>query len=1168
MVVVLAVGSVAAQLAAGAGRPIVAVKAATAPDFALSVSGGPTMNPGTSGTFTVSVIPLNGETSPISVSVAAPEAPVVPPSAAFTYPYHPATFTMSPPAQIGGGVYQATVAGADAANQQAHTLSFNYTVTGSPANFSLSASPNPLTVNSGASGTVNIGLGAVNGLNSDIQLAVVPESTLPVQPVPQWNGLAPVTDVSPPYPGQRLVFTTAPGTDNGTYTYEVTATSYNSRAIAALLQIQVNVVNGPDFTLSASGGPSLNQGMSGTFTAQVHANAAETRPITIYPSIGFEIGDYVTPSSIVSLPPYAPVSFTVSSNAHVPPTAGSYGVLVDAIDPTGLIRNVTNTYSKSSLLADFNLGASPSSISIAQGQSGSVNIGVGAVNGMNGDVQMVATPVPNPAQLMAPAPKWRRNPNLATDVAAPYAAETLDFIVAPSASVGTYHYTVTGTSPNAASTTKSIDVSVNVVAGVNAVPSPPMVSPPPVSPPPVNPPPVGPPASWTGSGVFYGNHDASLTNGVNGSLTFTPAAAIGTLSLSGCTLTLPASGLGVFVRSLDQVSPARIAAGYPAYDRYSGTAVIAPDCPMFIPGGSVKATINHYTQAAFSDAISGWLEAVDQSPTGVRTSLTSYPAQRVFFLASPSPAYISAIVGGLQNTLQAGLQSFSLGSDGLSTPTVNLGNVSQVLTPVAQPTTDAPSTASTSSDAKNCFQGDCRHEVSFYHGPTMGNIFYNNGTPQSIDPTHYLDFHFSSIPIIPQYQMTPQCTTDCYSLGDTAAANTSLAYPKDSPGFIKYFELGSWLPPAIFKPGASDGGDDVEQVEYDFRWDPNFFQLAAGTDNPNSQTAAQRTPSTFSAGLDFGQFEVGPLEWSPLGLHVSYSPSADDQSNASQTVSGDQNVQSGEVYWRLRPEPYSARPTSASSALGAQIGLEEVGYPQNGETTDTYGWGAMTYQEYRCSDGTSYPCPNSRPYPVQHYLTSNPSGDTKNPSIGTHIDVTAGDVALDSFSWNARNVDGSTAQPPAPNGKYQGWIVGSPGPAVCYNGLVYADNACQPWTTIGTNAQLTEFFIGYDGQQRVNSSHCVIAKIVDLSTNSPHKDVTTSKTLCGITQANRQLWVGLPSLTDTSVHEIQLWDQLEYDSQFPTGITQRVPLATFDFGVQPCPLMNSGSPGYFNCPRD
>src|SRR5439155_21178477 len=99
-----------------------------------------------------------------------------------------------------------------------------------------------------------------------------------------------------------------------------------------------------------------------------------------------------------------------------------------------------------------------------------------------------------------------------------------------------------------------------------------------------------------------------------------------------------------------------------------------------------------------------------------------------------------------------------------------------------------------------CNQSSCSHEVAFYHGPTVGPIKYNT----QIDIHHYLDFHFAGDPVIAQDEMTP-CNGACYALGDGYASATSMAYPKDLGGYVKDFNVASWLPPQTFQDPSPNG---------------------------------------------------------------------------------------------------------------------------------------------------------------------------------------------------------------------------------------------------------------------------------------------------------------------------------------------------------------------------
>ncbi|HEV3232783.1 MAG TPA: hypothetical protein VG245_11085 [Candidatus Dormibacteraeota bacterium] len=436
------------------------------PDFTVSASAGPTLNPGNTATFTLTVTPLNGESSPVSLSVVAGITPIVPPSTVVLAPYGTTTFTMEPPGLEGPGTYSATVEAADD-NGNVHSTSFSYTLTTTPADFSLTASPNPITLPIGGSGSMSVGLNAVNGLNSDIQLSVVPLNSQPVQPVATWNGLGPATDVGRPYSAQTLGFTVPAATNSGSFSYDIVATSYNAAHVDQVLPVTVVVTQGPEFNLTVSAGPTFNQGTTGTFTASISPVNGENRPIVITPvPAALALGDAITPPSAVVTAPYSPVTFTITSNAHVPVLlTGPYSVTVEAADPTGLTHSAGTSYNKTALAADFRLAANPASLTVGQGRSGATGVAISGLNGMSADVQLTVTPpAPTTTQPIVPAATWG-NLAPAVDVAAPYAGQTLTFTVPANTAIGQYHYTVTGTSANSASATQQIDVALTVGTG-------------------------------------------------------------------------------------------------------------------------------------------------------------------------------------------------------------------------------------------------------------------------------------------------------------------------------------------------------------------------------------------------------------------------------------------------------------------------------------------------------------------------------------------------------------------------------------------------------------------------------------------------------------------------------------------------------------------------------
>ena len=132
--------------------------------------------------------------------------------------------------------------------------------------------------------------------------------------------------------------------------------------------------------------------------------------------------------------------------------------------------------------------------------------------------------------------------------------------------------------------------------------------------------------------------------------------------------------------------------------------------------------------------------------------------------------------------------------------------------------------------------------------------------------------------------------------------------------------------------------------------------------------------------------------------------------------------------------------------------------------------------------------------------------------------------------------------------------------------------------TSRSSSREAEFFLGHGREQRPSTAHTVTVNVYDLAKNLPNSFQNQGGTpdqtlvaggpgsgLAGITQANRLFWFQINSLFDTILHEIRIFDHPDQESNLEAsqGVQPpSTPIATFDFGVEPCPLVNPSAPGY------
>jgi len=143
------------------------------PDFSLSVSpGSVTVTQGSSGGATVTITPINGFTGTVTLSASG-----FPPGV--TVSFNPlslsngnSTLTLTVPSGTQTGNFTVTITGTSASPSLTHSTTITLTVN-APAqpNFSLSASPNSLSIVRGASKTSTITVTALNGFTGTVNLS-------------------------------------------------------------------------------------------------------------------------------------------------------------------------------------------------------------------------------------------------------------------------------------------------------------------------------------------------------------------------------------------------------------------------------------------------------------------------------------------------------------------------------------------------------------------------------------------------------------------------------------------------------------------------------------------------------------------------------------------------------------------------------------------------------------------------------------------------------------------------------------------------------------------------------------------------------------------------------------------------------------------------------------
>ena len=337
------------------------------------------------------------------------------------------------------------------------TFKFPSCATTATPDFSVSDSPGSVTVAQGGSGTSTITVGSLNGFSSAVSLSAsgvpsgVTASFSPVSVTPPANGSGAST----------LTLTASSSATTGTAVLTVTGTSGSTTHTTT---VSLTVAAAPNFSVSASpSSVTVAQGGSGTSTITVGSLNGFSSAVSLSAS-GVPSGVTASFSPVSVTPPAngsgaSTLTLTASSSA----TTGT--AVVTVTGTSGSTTHSTTVSITVTTAPNFSVSASPSSLTVAQGGSGTSTITVGSLNGFSSAVSLSASGVPSGVTASF-------SPGSVTPPANGSGASTLTLTASSSATTGTAVVTVTGTS---GSTTHSATVNLTVTAApdfsVSASPS-------------------------------------------------------------------------------------------------------------------------------------------------------------------------------------------------------------------------------------------------------------------------------------------------------------------------------------------------------------------------------------------------------------------------------------------------------------------------------------------------------------------------------------------------------------------------------------------------------------------------------------------------------------------------------------------------------------------------
>ena len=396
----------------------------TGPSFTISASPSSlTLVQGNQGTSTITTAISGGFNSAITLSASG-----VPTGTTVSFSPNPipapgsgtSTMTVTVGATTTPGTYPITVTGNGGGLQQSTTVTLTVTT---PPNFTISASPSSISIAQGNQGTSTITTAISGGFNSAIALSA---SGMPTGTTVSFN---PATIAAPGSGTSTMTITVGATTTPGTYPITVTG---NGGGIQHTTIVTLTVTTPPDFTISASPSSiSIAQGNQGTSTITTAISGGFNSAIALSAS-GMPTGTTVSFNpAIIAAPGSGTSTMTITVGATTTP--GTYPITVTG-NGGGKQHAVAVTLTVT-VASNFTISASPSSVSIVQGNQGTSTITTTVIGGFNSAIALSASGMPtgttvsfNPATIAAPGS----------------GTSTMTITVGATTTPGTYPITVTG----------------------------------------------------------------------------------------------------------------------------------------------------------------------------------------------------------------------------------------------------------------------------------------------------------------------------------------------------------------------------------------------------------------------------------------------------------------------------------------------------------------------------------------------------------------------------------------------------------------------------------------------------------------------------------------------------------------------------------------------------
>jgi subtilase family serine protease len=405
---------------------------ASTPNFTLSASPSSVtiIQGGAGGTSTISVAPTNSFSGSVTFSASGLPTGV---TAAFSPNPSTSSTTLTLTASSTAATGTAIVTITGVSGSLSHSTSVSLTVNGTP-NFTLAAAPTSVTITQGAAGgTSTLTITRQNGFSAGVTLAA---SGLP-------TGVTAAFSTNPATTTSTLTLTASATATVGAATVTITGTS-GSLTHSATVSLTVNA--SPNFSLAASPtSVAISQGAAGTSTVTITRLNGFTSSVTLSAS--------GLPSGVTAAFSPNPGTTTSKLTLTASATATTGPATVTITGTSGSLTHTTTVSLTVNGAPNFALSASPTSVSITRGGSGTSAVTITPQNGFSGSVTLAASGLPRGVTATF-------SPNPGTS------SSTLTLKTSAFATAGTSTITITGTSGTLSHTT-TISVTVTTTATAN-----------------------------------------------------------------------------------------------------------------------------------------------------------------------------------------------------------------------------------------------------------------------------------------------------------------------------------------------------------------------------------------------------------------------------------------------------------------------------------------------------------------------------------------------------------------------------------------------------------------------------------------------------------------------------------------------------------------------------